>query len=953
QSFRYDPGYVEGKDAGALGVVGMKAVVMQADVQGRTTVGELQRNAGLPPEGARVSFGTDAVSDGVRNDYKLNQRVEVSSTGATLPAGFKFGDVLPQALKDTLVVNPALLGQDKVATLEIFSNQAAEVREALRTPQGGGVHIAANGLTILADIEAGSGTIDLAARNNVMSVLPDPKLVVGDGATLSARGAWVNELPGSGGGENLLPLVDGGKVSLAADVSSAAGVYEAQGTIELGQNTRVDVTSGGRVRANGELVAGKGGDIELSAYELKGVDRNLAGYATGKGGRIALTSHRIRVGGNPDPAAGTLNLDAGFFGRGGFADFSLTALDRLTVAEGTVITPTVVSLDVKPEHVLNPSGGRVEDFTQQVRREDPVRQAANLTLAAKQSGMGTGDILIGAGAHIQTDPKANIKLEARNKIDIEGELVAHGGTISATLDRSSGSVFDSLNRNPIWLGDKALLDVSGVARTYVDGRGLVRGEVLAGGTVNLNAKTGYVVSESGSRIDVSGAAPVRLDTPNEAGGLGRMVGSDAGTLNVFAEEGMLLDGALAAQAGSASSRGGRFNATLGKNARQEGQTTFDSQNRVLSLAQTVAPQTAGLNPDVAIPDASPVRARLSAGMLEQAGFDRIALSSRDAIQLEDGLNIGAGRALPLREVKLDAARIETTGGDAAIKADAVRMGNYDGYRLGGDAAYSSSGVLKVDARLLELAGNMRLRGMARAELTGSEEVRLSGTFPVTAPARPSARIESAADLVFHGAVVAPSTYSQVNILAPGKTVSFTRTTDAPVQPLSALGSLTVEARDIVQDGNLWAPFGQIKLKATDTLTFKDGSLTSVAAASGSLIPFGKLQNGREWVVDIAPNQVPAGQIKQEALAEKSIRTEAASIDMQAGAKVDLSGGGDLQAYEFTVGPGGSRDILADANTYAILPGYTGGFAPADAQEGFDRTSGEAVYLSGVPGLADG
>ncbi|WP_018078827.1 filamentous haemagglutinin family protein [Thiobacillus denitrificans] len=954
QSYRYDPGYVEGKDAGALDVVGMKAVAMQtADVQGRTTTGELQRGAGLQPAGARLTFGTDAIGDGTLNDYKLNQRVDVSSTGATLPSGFKFGDVLPQALKDALVVNPALMGWGKVATLEIFSNQAAEVREALRAPQGGGVRIVANGLTVLADIEASSGTIDLAARNNAGSVLSAPRLAVGDGVTLSARGAWVNELPGRGGPAGLLPLVNGGKVTLAADVSASGGAYTAQGEIELGENARIDVGSGGHVRADGTLVAGKGGDISVAAYDVEGVADNLAGHATGKGGKLSLASHTIRVGGAPDAAYGTLNLETGLFERGGFADFSLTALNMLSVADDTAITPTVVSLEVQPEYALRPSGSRVEDFARVVKRDDRVRQAAHLSLAAKQAGAGTGQIRVGTGARIEVDPGARIALEARNAIDIQGRLIARGGTIDATLDRSNGAVFGPANLNPIWLGEQAVLDVSGIARTYTDGKGLTQGEVLAGGTVRLDAQTGYVVTEAGSRIDVSGAAPVRLDMPSESGGLGRLVGSDAGTLSVFAEEGMLLDGTLAAHAGSASHRGGSFSATLSRNARQEGQATYDAQSRVLSLAPTVAPQAAGLTPGDAIPDASPVRARIASDALEQAGFDRIALASRDAIRLEDGLNLGAGRTLPLREVKLDAARIETVGGNTAIAADAALLGNYDGYRLGSDGAYSGSGVLKVDARLLELAGNLRLRGMARAELSGSEAVRLRGTTVATAPTRPSARIESAADLAFHGAVVAPATWSQASILAPGRTVSFSRTTDAPVQPLSALGSLTVDAKHIVQDGNLWAPFGQLEFKASESLVFRDGSLTSVAAAPGSLLPFGKLQNGRDWVVDLDPAKVPAGQIAQDGLTEKSIRTEAASIDMQAGARFDLAGGGDLQAWEFTVGPGGSRDILNDKATYAILPGYAGGFAPADPQEGFDRASGEAVYLSGVPGLADG
>ena len=117
-----------------------------------------------------------------------------------------------------------------------------------------------------------------------------------------------------------------------------------------------------------------------------------------------------------------------------------------------------------------------------------------------------------------------------------------------------------------------------------------------------------------------------------------------------------------------------------------------------------------------------------------------------------------------------------------------------------------------------------------------------------------------------------------------------------------------------------------------------------------MIPFGMLVNGRSWVYRPDGFEIP-----QLALNEKSIRMDAANIDMQAGATLDLAGGGDLQAYEFSVGPGGSRDILSDAGTYAILPGYAGGFAPGDRQEnaGFDRAAGDAVYLSGIPGLPAG
>jgi hypothetical protein len=166
-------------------------------------------------------------------------------------------------------------------------------------------------------------------------------------------------------------------------------------------------------------------------------------------------------------------------------------------------------------------------------------------------------------------------------------------------------------------------------------------------------------------------------------------------------------------------------------------------------------------------------------------------------------------------------------------------------------------------------------------------------------------LKSAADMLFHGAVVTPATYVQHTISAPGRRVEFTRNTDSPVQPLSAFGSVKVEAGDIVQGGNLWAPFGQTEFKATGLVAFRDGSLTSVAASPGSLTPFGRLVNGQDWVYAIGSRL-----FEQKTLAGKSIRIDGATVDMQPGAKMNLAGGGDLQGYEFTVGPGGSRDILA-------------------------------------------
>ncbi|MHB1145920.1 MAG: filamentous hemagglutinin family protein [Thiobacillus sp.] len=943
QSYRYDPGYVDGKDAGALQVVGMGGAVVQADVIGRTTTGQLQRDAGQTPAGARLRIGSDAEP----GDYKLNQRIEISSTAAILPASFDFGDALSSELKSTLAFDPAKLGEGRIAQLELFGNQAAEVREALRTPQGGAVRITARSIDVGADIVAQGGKIALNARSNranssetiPLNVL---NVNVGEGVTLAARGEWVNLLPGVGGAGATGAGIDGGMIALSA-----------VNNVELGAGSHVDVTGGGRVRPNGRVAGGKGGAIVLEANAgveatstqtgAVGLSGELSGYGLAQGGSLSVSSGRIQIGGENDAPPGTLNLDSDFPGRGGFAKVALTGRDGLTVADGVSLKPVPQAIVLEQNHVLQATGSRIENFSTRGVLDPRVRKPVNLTLSA--DSVTRGDVRIGDGARIELDDQSTIAINAANRIDIAGVLRTRGGAITATLNRSTDQAFDPASA--IWLGERAVLDASGVTRTYTDNRGLVQGAVLAGGKVALNAQIGYVATQAGSRIDVSGAAPVRLDVPNEQGGLGRDIGSDAGAVMIVAREGALLDGTLSARAGGDSNRGGSFGLTLGDNATPTG-VDHPTGPRVISLANAVPAQATGLAPGGAIPATAEGQAKLAAAALEAAGFDRIALKSRDAIRLENGLDLGAGRVLPLREVTLDSPRIETAGGDATLQADVLRLGNYDSARQNvSNPATPGSGTLTANARLLELAGNQTLTGMARAELKGDETIRLSGVSASTADA-PSGALRSAADLVFHGAVVAPSSFTQYTISAPGRDVEFRRGAYSAAQPLSALGSLKVEAGNIVQGGTLQAPFGKIELAATGSLVFRDGSITSVASEPGRIIPFGQILNGQDWVVS-------AGGVRfeQDPLPEKSIRVSGATVDMQPGARIDVSGGGDLQAYEFTVGPGGSRDILAGANIYAILPGYASGFAPADVQEGFDRASGEAVYLSGVPGLADG
>jgi hypothetical protein len=135
--------------------------------------------------------------------------------------------------------------------------------------------------------------------------------------------------------------------------------------------------------------------------------------------------------------------------------------------------------------------------------------------------------------------------------------------------------------------------------------------------------------------------------------------------------------------------------------------------------------------------------------------------------------------------------------------------------------------------------------------------------------------------------------------------------------MSAGSRLVLEAAHIDQRGVLRAPFGQIGLNATKDLYLGPGSLTSVSGA-GSLVPFGVTEFGEDWLYALS------GGFKgvYETAPLKSIELQAPQVALSAGAEVDLSGGGDLLAWEHLPGPGGSVDILAAASSngaFAIMP----------------------------------
>jgi filamentous hemagglutinin len=262
------------------------------------------------------------------------------------------------------------------------------------------------------------------------------------------------------------------------------------------------------------------------------------------------------------------------------------------------------------------------------------------------------------------------------------------------------------------------------------------------------------------------------------------------------------------------------------------------------------------------------------------------------------------------------------------------------------APTAGSGSLSFSAPLIDI-GYLSLQGVSRASFTAEQgDIRGNGSINI------------AGQLDFRAGQIYPTTLAPFDIFAydnpltgqPG-TVNFFAA-GLPALPYSAGGQMRVMASVINQGGNLRAPLGSITLgwDGTDTdpsdsavgapvnsvvgtslatpvaqrVSLLGGSVTSVSAidpatGEGLLLPFGLSPDGLAWIdprgVDVTVGGLPA----------RGVAIAGQSVVMDAGSTIDLRGGGDLLAYRWVSGNGGSADLLGTArNGWASAARYAAG-----------------------------
>lgn len=970
---QFTQGYMEGKNAGTLQFIA-PFLVMNGTVIGKTTAGIYQRQpystdlAGAPyktlhtllPKGATLIIGDDAQAKEASPDFKTSS-VSFVSQSTPLPDGFDANAVLP--VSQTQLAT-SLMGKDAVANLAVYSNGKIDLASGLTLEApGGSVSLVGREVAVAGNIDVQSGSITLQSLGIFGQPVGSTNTVSVSGA-LNASGGWVNDYAAiHTGGIAAAPLRTKGGSIVIKSLTDAL----------LQPGSTLDVSGGGWVDAKGVL-AGKwdAGSIDIASGEGQPVlERNtskltlgnLYGYAMGKGGSLSLKTGKVQIGDAGQP--GDLVLPASFFSQGGFSKYTVNGTDGLNIVAGPTVLARTESRVVNPQYRTSSTGRSMAAFSHRELLPETLRKPSSLTFSASSQLYGNLDMQ--KGSEISVDVGGSINLSAGRQMTVDGALTAPAGTIGLTMLGAPGSGGDdSYGFRPgqsIWLGKNAQLLSRGFDNALVKDNGLRQGEILDGGQISIVANKGYVVTEAGSLIDVSGTSGA-VEVLRGAGGRSTYqhteVTSNAGAIKIESSEGALLDGGMIGKAGGTDAQGGAFSLKVDRGNAYDPSvvlasvTPYPGADRQVVVSQRGGFVPAGLKAGDAI-DAENLsgKGKVAADSLMSGGFAQIKLQAKDAVSFDGDVSLQTARS-----IQLDAPTIVAANGKTVnLSSSYVAIANSNPKYQALPKVQGGSAKLNVAAQWIDLEGKVALNGFGQTVLASTGDIRLKGVrsqdianFAMTGAFKTAGNLEMRARQIY------PVTLSEFELAITDNPAGMLHVVanggDTPV--LSAGGKLTMSAPNIVQEGVIKAPLGEIVLSADNSLTLGSESLTSVSA-EGQVIPFGMTSNGKDWLyaLDGSTNR------SITTPPEKRVTLDGNDISIKNGAKVDLSGGGDLYAYEFIPGPPGRSVDILDAsyssNSYAVMPGLKSAFAPYDTQysSGSSLNPGDSVYLSGANGLAAG
>ncbi len=992
-------------------------IALDGQLSGSAIYGQKQRNADNLM--AQLSINLLVPSNTVAPNINIGSTV-------LLDGSFNASSVLPVNRVNAVELDAGMLSNSGFEDIAINTAGNVKVDGALNLVNGAKLALTGRDIKVNQHITARSGDIALTSLFTEGSVAADDtNITLANGVKLDVSGDWVNDTNGAlpigriqenGGSVHLISadVVTLGAGSLV-DVSGG-------GWLHTEKNDQVlDKGNAGSIEIATQV--GQGDPANPFTYVAPKLNGELRGFALGTGGELSISAPFVTIGNTGFGDARELLATPAFFQNSGFTSFDLTGRDGVLVRENTNVSVVAKNYLLNSNYRLQKTGARVHDFAMPTLLPAFNRQSTSLTLATQSalgatvpeafsdSGVSRGSLVVEVNARIAMDANGvrtsthgdkivpTIALSAwDNQLVVDGTLEALGGDISLTMNGNPSSADDNGYNaaQAIWLGANATLNASGHTVLTPNNINQRVGTVYDGGHVTIDAKKGFVVAKAGSEINVSGTSTV-LDVRNVSQIIPTVVASNGGDVTVVAREGILLDSTYNATSPGGLAGGLEVRLTRGTttglglisspypgsvadvNTGNPGNAPGQLWYVDIAQSGTFVPNTLAVG-DAVQPAASGV-AKLAADRIAAGGFSELALESEYGVRFNGNVNLAASRSIDLN------ARIIEATPDAVVTVSApnVMIGNttsdfvdVEGItnairpnsEFEAPIAVAGTSQLTVNAELAQLKGSFALSGFANSSINSRGDIRLTGiSNPNVAAGQfrqpPVGALLATGTLNLNARQIYPTTVTDftVSVSGTGSTVNINQINAGAGydQILSAGGKLNINAETINQNGVLLAPFGTIALNASDTLNLNAGSVTSVSAQN-ALIPFGfTQQDGQNYLYNFGPQNIVLG-----AVPERVVKLSAPNLNQNPNSEIDISGGGDLFAYEWVPGLGGSSDVLAAnanqqafgqnaTNTWVIMPNNNQPFASYDPQYwlGSNIKAGDAVYISGAPGIAAG
>ncbi|WGY37045.1 filamentous hemagglutinin family protein [Pseudomonas aeruginosa] len=881
---RYESGYMVGRDAGRL-VVGTASAVLEGDLLGKVFQGERQVRAPQPgadgyqqaqnavARGAELIVGSytpryeSASGNVLYNLAPTLQQVRLADGGEPLAANLDLDTALADEQRGVLLLDSERLSGFELGALRVAARERIAVDNALQVGDGGEIVLYAPEVEVNADLTARAGSLRLGnvleqvevARGERIDTYLTPAagqraaLTLGDGVTLDARGLWSNQV--QGGVDADRAYLDGGRISLRSS-----------GDLSLGDGSRIDVSSGAALLADGKQVGGKGGDLTLSAntgsaagdgrLQLGG---ELAGHGVAGAGTLSVQAPRVSIGAAAQD--GTLALAAGFFDKG-FASYQVIGEQGLEVAEGAQVKVLRPLYRFRDDAISVASGAdpllALEPWLTPLYEERPAdgelrqRPGASLFLQAGSRQSGAGQVAdsvldIGRGSLLEVDPGQRIELRSVGQLNVDGRLNAWGGSIElgsvALPDPVRDQVESVGHQRAIRVGEQGVLDVAARAATALDFQGRRYGQVADGGSIVIGGTVEHASGKAdaaelfidlrpGSLLDASGTQAL-LDVP----GVGQTrVSSAGGSISLASANGLYLDGDLRAFAGGEGAAAGSLTLALAT----PNYLTSLATDQVLRPRELIVGQqreAAGEGRDYAYG-----HGRLAASQVQDGGFGDLTLFSDGLLSFAGDLELSLAQRLRLYSGALGLG--EGAAGDSRVRLSAPSLllagafvneaaennetqplstGLFEVSRQPSEALFEASAqVLDIrDSLVFGSRGSFRdasggtqtidRRGFDRVELSSMGDMRLlaGNATPVS---NINTQVLSGGDLLIRAAQLYPGTGARARILA-----GYGYQADGAAAAFDPARSLRIERSDATTPEQPLAVFGRLSLGAASVV----------------------------------------------------------------------------------------------------------------------------------------